>query len=66
MTSHSNFKESFFERPMDIAEGYLFEFDVIGEVLLQGIIILLEKGNCKIRNVALDWQRWKSDLTKQL
>ena len=29
MTSHSNFKGSFFERPMDIAEGYLFEFDVI-------------------------------------
>ena len=38
MMSHSNFKTSFSERRCELVRGFLFEFGVIWEILLSGVI----------------------------
>ena len=39
MTSYSNFKRIFSERSLDVFRGILFQFDVIWEVWLPGVIL---------------------------
>ena len=66
MTSHSNFKVKFSERPLDLVRGSSFQFYVISEVWLPWVLIWLKIGHCKARNVKLAGQRRKNGVTQHL
>ena len=66
MTSHNNFNTRFSKRSWDVVRDLLFEFDLIYVVWLPGVLIYLEIGHCKIRNVGFAGQQRNDDVIKQL
>ena len=63
---HSNFKLRFSERSVNVVRGSFFQFSVVLEVWLPGVMINLKVGNLKRRNVALAEQRRESGVTQEL
>ena len=61
-TSRSNFKLKFSERLLVTVRGFLFQFGVIWKVWWSGVIIYLEIGHLKSRNVALAGNDRKNDV----
>ena len=66
ITSHSNLKLRFCEKSLVLVRGFLFQFGVIWEVWGSEVIIYLNNGYLKRRNVALAGQLHRNDVTQQL